>query len=186
MMYDFVFGDRDPVTKPGLDNGTIGNFWTVAAQDPDFLQHCVDGFLYYRSPNRKLRPDLRELAQARTGWAAASRFVYSQHCKACRDNGVAEEKIAAIPHWQTASCYDEVERAVLAWVDVLVQQRGRASQGSFDALAKYLSEVEVIELTYITCLYDLHSVLSRAFRLELDDVDDPVTEITGEGISDGL
>lgn len=185
-MYDFIFGDRDPVAEPGLVNGTIGNWWTVAAQDPDFLQHSVAGFAYYRSSRRKLRADLRELAQTRVGWAAGSRFVYSQHCKASRDNGVAEEKIQAIPHWQTADCYDEVERAVLAWVDVLVLQRGRASEGSFQAIRKHLSEVEIIELTYISCLYDLHAVMTKAFRLELDDVEDPVTELTGDDITTGL
>lgn len=185
-MYDFIFGDRDPVAEPGLENGTPGNFWTVAAHDPDFMSHAVAGFAYYQSPNRSLRADLRELAQTRVGWAAGSRFVYSQHCKASRDHGVAEEKIRAIPHWQTADCYDDIERAVLAWVDVLVLQRGRSSEGAFQAVRKHLSEVEIIELTYISCLYDLHSVMSRAFRLELDDVDDPVTELSGEGISTGL
>lgn len=185
-MYDFIFGDRDPVAEPGLVNGTIGNWWTVAAQDPDFLEHCVSGFAYYRSPRRTLSAELRELAQTRVGWAAGSRFVYSQHCKASRDNGVEEEKIRAIPYWQSADCYDEVERAVLAWVDVLVLQRGRADEGSFLALRKHLSELEIIELTYISCLYDMHAVMSKAFRLELDDVEDRVTELEGEGISRGL
>ena len=25
-MYDFIFGDRDPVAEPGLSNGTPGNW----------------------------------------------------------------------------------------------------------------------------------------------------------------
>lgn len=185
-MYDFIFGDRDPVTEPGLANGTSGNWWTVAANDPDFMEHCVGGFAYYQSPKRHLRPDLREIAQARVGWASGSRFVFSQHIKAGRDKGVSEEKLKAIPHWATAECFDATERAILAWVDVLVLQRGRAHEGSFEALREHLSELEILELTYISCLYDLHAVMSKALRLELDDVDDPITELTGEGISEGL
>jgi hypothetical protein len=34
-----------------------------------------------------------------------------------------------------------------------------------------------MELTYITALYDLHAVVSRALRLEFDDVDERVVEI---------
>src|SRR3546814_10790214 len=34
-----------------------------------------------------------------------SQFVFSQHCKAARKNGLSEEKIAAIPNWSVADCY---------------------------------------------------------------------------------
>lgn len=185
-MYDFIFGpDRDPVAEPGLHNGTPGNWWTVVAQSPELLAHCVSGFQFYRG-DRELPVDLRELAQLRVGWAAESRFVFSQHTKACRDNGVAEEKIAAITGWQTSDVYSPAERAVLAWVDALVLQRGRASDETFAALREHLSELAVLELTYIATWYDLHAVMSRALRLELDDVDDRITELTGEGITTSL
>lgn len=186
VMYDYIFGDRDPVAEPGLPNGTTGDWWTTAALCPDFLEHCVGGFAFYRSPKRELPAGLRELAQTRVGWARGSRFVYSQHVKASRDNGVSEEKIQAIPSWQTADCYTSAERAVLAWVDALVLQGGRADDATFAALAEHLSEVQMIELTYISCTYDMHAVMSKAFRLELDDVDEAISELQGDGISTGL
>ncbi len=185
-MYDFLFGDRDPVAEPGLVNGTVGDWWTTAALVPQLLQHSVDGFLFYRSPERELAPQLRELAQTRVGWARGSRFVFSQHCKASRDNGVAEEKIAAIPSWSTSDVYEPVERAVLAWTDALVYDGGRASDATFDALREHLSDVAIVELTYIATMYDMHAVMTKALRLELDDRDDPITEVTGPGISRGL
>ena len=185
-MYDYIFGDRDPVAEPGLPNGTPGNWWTVVAQVPEMLQHCVGGFRFYRNPERQLSPQLRELAQMRVGWARGSRFVFSQHCKAARDNGVPDEQIDAIAGWASSNAFDERERAVLGWVDALVLQGGRASDVTFAALASHLSEVEILELTYITTLYDQHAVMAKALRLELDDVDEPITELTGEGISTGL
>ena len=185
-MYDFIFGDRDPVAEPGLVNGTVGNWWTVVAQVPEMLKHCVDGFAFYRNPDRELSPVLRELAQMRVGWARGSRFVFSQHCKAARDNGVPEAQIEAVPGWASSGAFDDRERAVLAWVDALVLQGGRASDQTFADLAAHLSEVEILELTYITTLYDQHAVMTKALRLELDDVDDPITELTGDGISTGL
>ncbi len=48
------------------------------------------------------------------------------------------------------------------------------------------TELAILELTYITCWYDLHAVMSRALRLELDDVDEPITELTGPGITRSL
>jgi alkylhydroperoxidase family enzyme len=176
--YDLVFGkERDPVTQPGTATGTSGNWWTVFALVPDVFDHAVRGFGLYRNPTRKLNPVLRELAQTRAGWVAQSQFVYSQHCKSLRELGVAENKISAVGDWQVADCFDEKERAVLAYTDCLCAARGRVPDGVFAKLKSFLSDEEILELTYITCLYDMHAVISRALRLEYDDRDDPITEV---------
>jgi alkylhydroperoxidase family enzyme len=122
---------------------------------------------------------LRELGQSRAGWAAGSQFVFSQHCKSLRDLGVAEEKIESIPTWSVARCYDETERLVLAYTDCLVYEHGRVPDALFDALTERLSDVEILELTYITSLYFQHAVMSRALRTEFDDRGDPVVEVPG-------
>jgi len=176
-IYKALFGDRDPVKEPGTDTGTPGNWWTVFAIVPDAFDHAVAGFQFYRSPNRKLSAKLRELGQTRAGWARASKFVFSQHCKASRGVGLTEEQIAAIPSWQTATCFGELERAVLAYTDDLVLGGGRVPDGTFAVLKKHLSDEEILELTYTTALYDFHATISKALRLEYDDVDDPIVEV---------
>ena len=176
-IYAMLFGERDPVEKPGTATGTPGNWWTVFAGAPDVFDHAVAGFQLYRSPKRKLDPKLRELGQTRAGWARGSQFVYSQHCKAARSVGLSEEKIAAVPHWQVADCYTPVERAVLAYTDALVYDGGRTSDGVFAALKACLSDEEILELTYVTALYDMHAVMSRALKLEYDDVPDRIVEV---------
>jgi alkylhydroperoxidase family enzyme len=176
-LYERLFGDRDPVTSPGTETGTPGNWWTVFANVPDCFDHAVAGFVFYGSKNRKISVQLRELGQLRAGYARGSRFVFSQHCKAARAVGLSEEKIRAIKGWSVATCFSPIERAVLAYTDCLVLQGGRVPDDVFDALRAELSDVEILELTYITCMYDMHAVISRALRLEYDDVDDPITEV---------
>lgn len=178
-MYDLLFGDRDPVAEPGTATGTPGDWWTVFALDPEIFDHAVRGFALYRNPARRLDPKLRELGQTRVGWARASQFVFSQHCKSCREVGIDEEKIAAIPHWQTATCFSAIERAVLAYTDALVYDGGRVADGVFEALKADLSDEEILEFTYITAMYDMHAVMSRALRTEFDDRDDPIVEVDG-------
>ncbi len=63
---------------------------------------------------------------------------------------------------------------------------GRASDATFAALREHLSELAILELTYIACWYDLHAVMSKALRLELDADPDPITELTGPGITRSL
>jgi len=176
-IYKMLFGERDPVKKPGTETGTPGNWWTVFALVPDIFDNAVAGFQLYRSPNRKLDSKYRELGQLRAGWARASLFVYSQHCKAARGVGLSEAKIASIAHWQVAECYSQAERALLAYTDALVFGGGRVADGIFDVLKANFSDEEILEFTYVTALYDFHAVISRALKLEYDDVPERMVEV---------
>jgi alkylhydroperoxidase family enzyme len=175
--YQRLFGDRDPVAEPGTATGTPGDWWTVFALVPDVLKHAVRGFALYASPKRLLPPQLRELGQCRAGWAVGSQFVYSQHCKSCRGVGISEAKIQAIPHWQVSDAFSPAERAVLAYTDGLALAGGRIADGVVATLHEHLSDEQILELTYITALYVMHAIMSRALRTEYDDKPEPVTEI---------
>ncbi|GIH95593.1 carboxymuconolactone decarboxylase family protein [Planobispora siamensis] len=174
--YDRLFGpDRDPVAEPGTATGSPGDWWTVFALHPVILWHCVKGFQLYREA--RLDPVLRELGQCRAGWARGSQFVFSQHCKQLRAIGVPDEKVQAVAHWQVSPHFDELERAVLAYTDGLVLDGGRVHDGVFAVLKAHLGDEEILELTYITCLYEMHATMSRALRLEFDDRPEPIVEV---------
>ena len=49
----------------------------------------------------------------------------------------------------------------------------------FEVLRATLSDEEILEFTYITAMYDMHAVMSRALRTEFDDRDDPIVEVDG-------
>lgn len=186
-LYELLFDDRDPVTEPGTATGTPGNWWTVTAAVPDMFDHIAAGFRFYRDPARLIDPQLRELAQTRTGFARQSQFVYSQHMKAGRSVGLSEEKMQAVRNWSAATCFSQTERLVLAYTDCLVLQGGRVPDELFAELQTVLSDEEILELTYITCTYDMHATMSRALRLEYDDVDDPIVEIESpDGAMDAM
>ena len=176
-IYRMLFGDRDPVAEPGTSTGTPGDWWTVFANSPQAFKHAVEGFAYYRSPDRKLDPVLRTYGQALAGHVTGSQFVFSQQCKTLRGLGVSEAKIAALPAWQAADCFDRRERVVLAYCDRLVGHRGRVPDALFAELQEQLGDEEILELTYITSMYLMHAVMSRALRTEYDDRDDPVVEV---------
>src|SRR3546814_7390892 len=61
---------------------------------------------------------------------------------------------------------DEQERAVLAYADCLAQAGGRVPLEVFDKLKTFWNDEQIFEFTYITCLYDMHAVITRALRSE--------------------
>ena len=176
--FDRLFGPGvDPIEKPGTATGTPGDWWSVFALAPDIFKHATDGFALYRSPARKLDPVLRELAQTRAGWVVGSQFVFSQHCKSLRALGVSDDRIRDIAHWTVSELYSPEERAVLAYADCLAGQNGRTPKAVIDRLKAFLDDEQIFELTYITALYGMHAVITRALRLEFDDREDPVIEV---------
>jgi len=180
-LYTFLFGERDPVQQPGTETGTPGNWWTVFALVPDIFAHAVAGFRLYRSRRRELDPQLRELGQLRAGWARGSQFVFSQHCKAARSTGLSPEKVQAVPAWSSSDLFSAEERAVLAYADCLVLEAGRVPDALFERLRGFLSDRQILELTYVTMTYELHATICRALRLEYDDVDERIVEIPAPG-----
>jgi alkylhydroperoxidase family enzyme len=183
-VYGSIFGDRDPVAEPGTATGTPGDWWTVFALVPDAFDHTTAGFQFYRSSDRELSAFHRELGQLRIGWNVGSRFVFSQRCKAARDAGFTEEQVQAVPNWSIADCWEPADRALLAYADCLSLQNGRTPDALFDELHRHFSDVEILEFTYVTCTYAMHATMSRALKLEYDNIDETVVEIPTPG-SDG-
>ena len=176
--YDQMFGERDPVTQPGTATGTPGHWWTVFALVPHIFDHATSAF--GMAPDKSANPldsKLRELAVMRVGFTQASKFVYSQHCKAARRFKISEAQIAAIPSWQVSDAFSPQERAVLAYVDCLILEGGRVPDGTFAALHSHLSDENIMELTYHALTYNLHAVTCKALRLEYDDVAERIVEV---------
>jgi alkylhydroperoxidase family enzyme len=183
-MYDLVFGkDVDPLaeadggTSTSTATGSSGDWWTTYALVPDIMEHAVAGFVVYRSPDRQLDGVLRELAQARVGWAVGSQFVFSQHVQALRGLNAEPAKIADIAAWPSSDAYTRLERAVLGFADAIAHDGGRVSDQLFAVLREHLSDEEILELTYISAMYLQHAVVTRALRLEWDDRPEPVEEV---------
>ena len=172
--YNTVFGaGRDPVAQPGTPSGTPGDWWTTWARVPGILS----AFSAYGYRNAPLDPPLRELAIIRTGYVRQSQFVFSQHCKTGRNNGLSESKIEAIPYWQVADVFSPLERAVLAYVDGQMLEGGRVHDKVFAILKSHLSDEQILALTYIVNMYNLHATTTRALRLEYDNVPERIVEI---------
>lgn len=179
--YDLLFDDRDPVAEPGTSTGTPGDWWTVFALVPDILKHSMDGFRLYQQSHTYLDPILRELGQTRAGFARGSQFVFSQHSKSCRALGIDDAKIDAIRHWSVSDLFSPIERAVLAYTDALVLEGGRVPDEVFTALKAELSDEQILGLTYIVCMYEMHATMSRALRTEFDDRPEPIVEVPAPG-----
>lgn len=185
-VYDMIFGkERDPAVSPGTSTGTPGGFFTTWGHLPDLLTQL----LKYRPDPPVFSPALRGLACARAGYATQSQFTFSQNCKVARGAGVDEKKIEALPYWSaTNDIYTNEERAVLAFTDAHILEGGRVHDWLFAELRKFLSEEQLLSLSFTICLYGMHARMAKGLRYDYDDVPDPIVEIpepeTKPGVQD--
>lgn len=159
--YDHLYPNEDPAERPE-------NWWAAFANSPAALEHAVNGFLFYQSPQRLLSPLLRELAQTRVGVAAGSEFVATQHRKALADLGESPERVAAVDDWRDSDLFRTTERHVLAFADAIALNLGDVPDEIAEPLLKELGDEAFLELTYITAMYLQHAVMSKALKTEQD------------------
>ena len=82
-----LFGEPRPGRRAGHRDGTPGNWWTVFALVPDALS-TRRWLRLLPQPKRACSiPTLRELGQARAGWAHGQPFVFSSTARRARSWG---------------------------------------------------------------------------------------------------
>ena len=170
--YDRMFAEGgDPIANPGTSTGTPGDWWTTWGRVPGILA------AFSAFSGSTVDPGLKAISTMRVGYACQSRFVFSQHCKVARAMEVPEAKIEAIPYWSVSDVYDANERSVLAYVDATVFENGRVHDRVFEGLKAFLSEEQILMLTFNINQYRLHATTTRALKMEYDNIEERITEI---------
>ncbi len=157
-MYDFLFGpDRDPVAEPGTASGTPGDWWTVFALVPEVFDHAVAGLV--RVPRLGRASSTRSCASsasaAPVGRAAASSCSRStaRRCglrasprSRCRRSRSGRARRAG--RRSSARC-SPTPTVSCTTADVCPTRCSTRSEAE-------LSDEQILYLTYITALYDMH------------------------------
>jgi alkylhydroperoxidase family enzyme len=117
---------------------------------------------------QQLSAHLRELAILRVARLSRAEYEWVQHVPIARAVGASAEQIAALERGDpTAPCFDESERAVLRFTAEVVRDVG-CGQPAFDAVAKFLSPREIVELLLAIGYYMMVARLMETLRIDLD------------------
>jgi 4-carboxymuconolactone decarboxylase len=116
----------------------------------------------------KLDPRLREIAILRTAKVTRSVYEWTQHVPMARHVGVSDAQIAAMDNWQSASCFNELERKVLRFTDE-VAGNVKGSREVLEALKKDLSPAEIVELILSIGFWGMVARLLETTEVDLED-----------------
>lgn len=159
-------------TREVLDKNRNANIFRMMAHSPDyFVPYCRLGGAI-RSKG-ELDPVLRELAITRTGILCEAPYEVAAHKRIGKNVGVSDAQNAALDDWQSANCFDETQRAALAFTDEVVELR-KPTDATFAAIVNKLTPGALIELQLSIGFYIMTSKFLETFGVDLRPVEEVV------------
>lgn len=154
-----------------LGKNRNANIFRMMAHSPSHLeQYCrLGGAIRHKG---ELDPVVRELAITRTGILCEAPYEIVAHKRIGKNVGVTDEQNAALDDWTDAACFDEVQRAALAFTDEIVKLR-RPTDATFKAIASRLTPAALVELQLAVGFYIMTSKFLETFGIDMQ----PVTEV---------
>jgi alkylhydroperoxidase family enzyme len=155
-------------TREILGKNRNANIFRMMAHSPSYFeQYCrLGGAIRHKG---ELDPVVRELAITRTGILCEAPYEIVAHRRIGKNVGVTDEQNAALDDWKSATCFDEVQRAALAFTDEIVTLR-RPTDETFNAIAAMLTPAALIELQLSVGFYIMTSKFLETFEIDMQPV----------------
>src|SRR3977135_1244457 len=127
-----------------LGKNRSANIFRMMAHSPSYFEkYCLLGRAI--RVKGELDPVVRELAITHTGILCEAPYEVVAHKRIGKGVGVTDEQNAALQDWKPATCFNEVQRAALAFTDEIVRLR-RPTDATFKAIAAKLTPAALVEL----------------------------------------
>jgi alkylhydroperoxidase family enzyme len=158
-------------TREILGKNRNANIFRMMAHSPSYFeQYCrLGGAIRHKG---ELDPVVRELAITRTGILCEAPYEVVAHKRIGKNVGVTDEQNAGLEHWETATCFNDVQRAALAFADEIVRLR-RPTDATFNAIAAKLTPAALVELQLSVGFYIMTSKFLETFGIDMQ----PVSEV---------
>src|ERR1700746_514304 len=159
-------------TREILGKNRNANIFRMMADSPSYFeQYCrLGGAIRHKG---ELDPIVRELAITRTGILCEAPYEIVAHKRIGKNVGVTDEQNEALENWQAASCFNDVQRAALAFTDEVVKLR-RPTDATFNAIKSKLTPGALVELQLSVGFYIMTSKFLETFQIDMQPVNEVV------------
>lgn len=113
---------------------------------------------------------LRRQVELRVSQINGCSYCVWLHSRQLRDLGDSDERIAALKQWRSAACFNDAEKAVLAWAELVTRIADAAPpDDAFADLRKHFDDRQIVDLTAIAANMNALNRMAISFRLEAPD-----------------
>lgn len=113
----------------------------------------------------KLDGKLRALVELRVSQINGCVYCVDLHAREARALGESQQRLDTLPVWHESPFFDEREKAALAWTESLTLIfETHADEAEYEAVRKYFSDTEVVELSLAVSLANFWNRMAGGFR----------------------
>jgi alkylhydroperoxidase family enzyme len=146
--------------------GGLLNIYKLLLHSPEIAASWFE--LVNATRKTKLSGRMRELAIVRIASAFKYAYALQQHVgRIATAEGVSVADCEALKDWRASKSFDQRERAMLAYVDAMLQSP-EVADDVFNGVRKHLSDEETLEVSVIVGLYLMHNRVFTALKVDLE------------------
>ncbi|MBV9249452.1 MAG: carboxymuconolactone decarboxylase family protein [Acetobacteraceae bacterium] len=162
----------DPVLKKDFEatkasGGAVINIQLTLGHAPKYMQAI--GQVARTIRNEGVSPRLlRELAILRSAYLVGSEYEFAHHLALAKACNYPAAKLDGVSKWpQSASVFDERERAMLAYIEQMTHG-GDVDDATFEQFASLFTPEEIVEISVAVSIYYGGGLLTKALRIKLE------------------
>ena len=145
--------------------GTLINVYKLLLHSPPLAAIWLD-FVSAARFKTELEGRLREIVIVRVAHLNHTTYVFKQHVpELSTREGLSDEESHALADWRKASLFSPREQAALAYTDAMTRDIA-VPDAVFDALRPHFNERQIVELTVLIGLYNMHTRVFTALGID--------------------
>ena len=145
--------------------GSLLNLYKLLLHSPPLALSWLDLISTARFKSA-LDGRLREIVIIRVGYLNNTEYVIKQHVpQLSAPEGLSQAECDALADWQKSKFFDARERAALAYADAMTRDIA-VPDSLFEPLRPHFSERQIVELTVLIGIYNMHTRVFRALRID--------------------
>jgi 4-carboxymuconolactone decarboxylase len=145
--------------------GTLINVYKLLLHSPPLAASWLDLISTARF-RVELDGRLREIAIIRVGYLNHTDYVVKQHVpELSAPEGLSKAECDALADWRNSSFFSARERAALAYADAVTRDIA-VPDSVFDGLQPHFSERQIVELTVLIGIYNMHTRVFTALGID--------------------
>jgi 4-carboxymuconolactone decarboxylase len=147
--------------------GTLINVYKLLLHAPPLAASWLDLISTARFKT-ELDGRLREIAIIRVAYLNRTEYVVKQHVPELSvPEGLSKEESDALADWQKSRFFNARERAALAYADAMTRDVA-VPDNVFEALRAHFSERQIVELTVLIGIYNMHTRVFMALGIDAE------------------
>jgi uncharacterized peroxidase-related enzyme len=147
--------------------GFVANDALTMARKPAMLRTALP-FMRAIYSDGEVSFEVKRLVAMMSSWAAGCQYCVAHTAHGAARLGVAEQKIAALPLFETSELFSEAERAALRVARDGGQVPCSVSDAQFDELRRHYTESQIVEIVAVIALFGFLNRWNAIFATELE------------------